>query len=216
MEARGIIWIADISGYTEFVTRTEIEHANVVMMNLFSAMLEDSPLQLRVMEVEGDALFCWLPLQARRPSLEELFALVNHQFQRFVGVQRWFAEAFGCPQRCDCQVCQSLMRLKIKFVLHRGHVGLYRIAQFEKIAGVDVVVAHRLLKNAVTEPEYVLATSSLLEEVGGPIEESHWREGEDDYPVLGRIRYRYHPLVRPAEPKLVEPPLLREGARKGG
>lgn len=216
MEARGIIWMADISGYTEFLTRTEIEHANMVMMNLFSAMLDQSPLGLRVMEVEGDALFCWIPFQDRTPCVEELFRLVTHQFHRFVGVQRWFVEAFRCLQRCDCQVCQSLMNLRLKFVLHRGQVGVYRIAHFEKIAGVDVVVAHRLLKNTVPEPEYVLMTSELLSELEGPFQQSHWRDGEDHYPVLGRIQYKYHPLARPSEPQMTEPPLLKEATSKRG
>jgi class 3 adenylate cyclase len=216
MEARGIIWLADISGYTEFLTRTEIDHANMVMMNLFSAMLDEAPLRLKVVEVEGDALFCWIPFQETPPSMEELFGLVNHQFQRFVGVQRWFVEAFGCPKRCDCQVCQSLVKLRLKFVLHKGQVGVYRIRDFEKIAGVDVVVAHRLLKNRVAEPEYVLVTEELLAELGGGVQPAHWREGEDLYPVLGRIPYRYHPLVRPESPPLVEPSLIRGAGQSGG
>lgn len=210
MESRGIIWIADISGYTEFLTRTEIEHANMVMMSFFSAMLEESPLDFKVMEVEGDALFCWIPFQENPPTLQELFGLVEHQFHRFIGVQRWFVEAFGCPKRCDCQVCQSLVNLRLKFVLHRGRVGVYRIRNFEKIAGLDVVVAHRLLKNAVPEPEYVLVTRELLSELGGEVQPAHWREGQDQYPVLGRIDYRYHPLERPEKPGLVEPSLLKE------
>lgn len=215
MEARGIIWIADVSGYTEFLTRTEIEHANTVMMSLFSSMLEESPIDFKVMEVEGDALFCWIPFQERPPSIRDLFGLVEHQFQRFIGVQRWFTEAFGCPKRCDCQVCQGLVNLKLKFVLHRGRVGVYRIRNFEKIAGLDVVVAHRLLKNAVSEPEYVLVTKELLQELGGEIQPAHWREGEDQYPVLGKIEYSYHPLERPEKPELVEPALLREESRRG-
>lgn len=210
MEARGIIWLADISGYTEFLTRTEIEHANMVMMSFFSAMLEKTPLDLQVLEVEGDALFCWIPFQQRPPSLKELFGLVEHQFLRFVGVQRWFVEAFGCPKRCDCQVCQSLTNLRLKFVLHTGRVGVYRLHNFEKIAGVDVVVAHRLLKNQVPEPEYVLVTKELLSELGGELQPAHWREGEDLYPVLGKIEYSYHPLERPEKAPLVEPRLPQE------
>ncbi len=207
MESRGIIWLSDISGYTEFLTSTEIEHANMVMMSIFSAMLEGSPIDFRVMEVEGDALFCWIPFQQEHPSLKELFQLVEHQYKRFLGVQRWFVEAFECPKRCDCQVCQSLVKLRLKFVLHMGRVGLYRIKNFEKIAGLDVVVAHRLLKNTVAEPEYVLVTKELLSELGGEIQPAHWQEGEDWYPVLGKVKYRYHPLKRPEAPPMVEPRL---------
>jgi hypothetical protein len=205
MQATGIITIADISGYTAFLSNTEIEHANMVMMNLFSAMLEDKPSALRVMEIEGDAIFCWLPEGDRRFSMRGLFELVEHQFRRFVGVQRWFLEEFRCPERCGCQVCQSLGDLRIKFVAHYGRVGVYRVSDFEKISGLDVIIAHRLLKNSVPDPEYVLVTSELTRALGGVVHGEHWLEGADEYPVIGSLAYRYHPLERKGVPEMVVP-----------
>jgi len=41
------------------------------------------------------------------------------------------------------------------------------VGQFQKAAGVDVIQAHRLLKNSVKEDEYILVTSTFDELTGG-------------------------------------------------
>jgi len=207
MNVNGVILIADITGYTQFLSATEIEHANFIVVNLFSAMLENSPKDLRVMEVEGDALFCWLPMEKRSVSIGPLFQLVQRQFRRFIGVQRWFTEVRG--RHCDCHACIQARDLKIKFLLHRGQVGVYRIANFEKIAGLDVVIAHRLSKNSVPDDEYVLVTHTVEPGIVSG-ERQKWREGEDKYPIIGNIRYHYQKLDRSLIDELITPPFVDE------
>lgn len=71
------------------------------------------------------------------------------------------------------------------------------------------MIAHRLLKNSVPEDEYVLATHTsgpgILTEAG-----PRWREGEDTYPIIGKVRYSYEKLDRSLIHELITPPFVNE------
>jgi hypothetical protein len=51
--------------------------------------------------------------------------------------------------------------LKLKFVAHIGEVATQTIKQRRKLVGIDVILVHRLLKNPVRAPEYVLFSEDL-------------------------------------------------------
>ena len=57
-----------------------------------------------------------------------------------------------------CGACQSAGNLTLKFIAHLGSIKEVKVAQFVKAAGVDMIFAHRLLKNDVDSDEYVLIT----------------------------------------------------------
>jgi Protein of unknown function (DUF2652) len=209
MDTEGIILLSDISGYTEFLTKTSVEHGNWIISNFFAAMLQDVPVDLKVVEVEGDALFCWLPVEKDASDPESIIRLVTHQFNRFVGVQEWLVNVHRCEEGCQCAACNGVRKLKIKFILHLGKVGAYKIGPFEKIGGIDVVIAHRLLKNSVPLHEYQLVTDTtydMLFKGSLPEQPEQWTKGADLYPVLGQIFYRYQPLARNPTIKAVIPP----------
>jgi hypothetical protein len=209
MDTEGIILLSDISGYTEFLTKTSVEHGNWIISNFFAAMLQDVPVNFKVVEVEGDALFCWLPLEKDFTDPGAIIRLVTHQFDRFVGVQEWMVNVHRCEEGCQCAACSGVSELKIKFILHLGKAGAYRIGPFEKIGGIDVVVAHRLLKNSVPLREYQLVTDTTYDMLfKGSLPEHHeqWSRGADHYPVLGKVTYRYQPLARNRTIQAVRPP----------
>ncbi len=59
MTARGAIVLADISGYTEFVTGTELEHSREILGELLTTVCDWAAGTLTVAQLEGDAVF-WL------------------------------------------------------------------------------------------------------------------------------------------------------------
>ena len=95
-------------------------------------------------------------------------------------------------------------------MLHYGQAGSYRIANFEKIAGLDVIVAHRLMKNSVSEEEYILMTHSMKAGVAARKDGENWREGEDTYPIIGKIPYSYQRLERGVVRNIIVPPFVDE------
>ena len=62
---------------------------------------------------------------------------------------------------CPCNGCTQANNLKLKFVAHVGEVATQTIRQRRKLVGIDVILVHRLLKNPVEVPEYVLLSEEL-------------------------------------------------------
>ena len=62
---------------------------------------------------------------------------------------------------CPCDGCTQADNLKLKFVAHIGEVATQTIKQRRKLVGIDVIFVHRLLKNPVQVPEYVLFSEEL-------------------------------------------------------
>ena len=62
---------------------------------------------------------------------------------------------------CPCDSCAQTSGLKLKFVAHVGEVATQKIRRQRKLVGVDVIYVHRLLKNPVQVPEYVLFSEAL-------------------------------------------------------
>src|SRR2546422_11252686 len=55
----GYLLLADISGYTEFLTGTELEHAHEIIRELTTLIRERLAPPMRFVKLEGDAVFCY-------------------------------------------------------------------------------------------------------------------------------------------------------------
>jgi hypothetical protein len=98
---------------------------------------------------------------------------------------------------CQCGACKTASNLSLKFVAHHGTVQEIKVRQFTKCSGVDMVVAHRLLKNGIGSDEYILATPSCFElatlaQSPGALA---WQRASDEYPAIGTIEYQYASLA---------------------
>src|SRR5438067_6061759 len=58
---------------------------------------------------------------------------------------------------CGCAACASIGSLDLKFIAHYGAFVVQRDGTAEDVAGADVILTHRLLKNSVTEQTGVRA-----------------------------------------------------------
>lgn len=71
---------------------------------------------------------------------------------------------------CSCRACRSIDSLDLKFVVHHGRYVCRSVAGTKKLVGSDVVVVHRLLKNAVSEDlgtrAYALLTDAAVVDLG--------------------------------------------------
>ena len=50
---------------------------------------------------------------------------------------------------CECQACSRMQSLDVKFVVHHGEFIRQKMSGREELAGMDVILVHRLLKNDV-------------------------------------------------------------------
>jgi hypothetical protein len=111
-----------------------------------------------LIEIEGDAAFLSRQADAREPD-----TTVTEVLQIAVAMHRAFhlERQNVATNLCPCAGCKEAGNLKLKFVAHVGDVATQTIRQRHKLVGIDVILVHRLLKNPVMIPEYVLLSEEL-------------------------------------------------------
>jgi hypothetical protein len=169
---RSLLMIADIGGYTRFMRlhRMSLAHSQDVTGRLLKAVVKASPLP--VAEVEGDAVLFCAPLGQSDADAVALSLAMHQAFHS--QLDRMIA-----LNMCSCDACKQSRNLKVKFLGHVGEVAVQRVGGRENLVGVDVIAVHRMLKNAVTLPEYVLMTEPAVEQCAAGIKEGARRIDQD-------------------------------------
>jgi uncharacterized protein DUF2652 len=156
---RSLLLIADIGGYTEYMSthRMSLAHAEVNTARLLERVVDAAP-DFDLIEIEGDAAF--LSRSANRLADDAAVAAtlqVVTAMHRAFHLERVYVGANLCP----CKGCTQVDKMKLKFVAHIGQVATQTIRQQRKLVGIDVIHVHRMLKNPVQVPEYVLLSEEL-------------------------------------------------------
>lgn len=193
---RGLLLIADIAGYTRFMKahRTSLAHAQDIVARLLEAMIDAVP-DLTLIEVEGDAAFLYQPLAsaAETAIADSVVDLARDMHRAFHLRQQTMVVRNTCP----CDGCTQTSNLKVKFVAHLGEVATQRVKALTRLAGLDVIVVHRMLKNAVPVPEYVLLSDPLFAGAGDTLR-TRARAVEQELEGLGRVRTYFLDLAQAA------------------
>lgn len=150
-----LLFIPDISGFTQFVNDTEITHSQFIIQELLETLIDSDSLGMKVSEIEGDAILFYRPGDAPEPK-----ALAEQAKRMFFAFHQRL-KSYERDRICPCQACKSAASLRLKFVVHQGAITVLKVKDREKLFGADVILAHRLLKNQVPENEYLLATEAL-------------------------------------------------------
>jgi hypothetical protein len=185
MATEGTFVLADIGGYTTFLTGVGIEHAKEITSHLFNGMLKVNKDRWKVGNVVGDCIFFYA--QGR----EEPDHLLEH-LRAIYGKFRGSVTDIAARSTCDCGACTRTSDLRLKFIVHAGEYDTQDIGGRTELIGPDIVVAHRLLKNSVPVPEYALVTTALGS-VGGP--ELSATAGSDSFDDVGTVEYTYLDLA---------------------
>ena len=157
----GILVLADISGFTAFVTSTELEHGPAMIAELLEQVMQRLSPPLTIQEVEGDAVFALGPDRDVEPRAN-LLDVLDDAFAAFKKRQRELA----ADESCSCGACRSVPTLDLKFIAHHGRFLRHRVGGRGQVAGPDVILAHQLLKNRVGKRAYLLLTEAALAWLG--------------------------------------------------
>lgn len=176
---KSLLFLPDISGFTEFVQTTEAQHSQHVIAEVLEVLINANTLELQLAEVEGDALFFYK--EEEIPSLEKLLAQIETMFTAFYSHLKLLKTNRVCP----CNACASAPNLQLKIIAHCGELQFITVQGNRKPFGTQVIEAHRLMKNAVDSDNYVL----LSEEIANEIELQNnyhsklfnFQEGENEY-----------------------------------
>lgn len=163
-----LLFMPDISGFTEFVSSTEITHAQSIIQEVLEIIIESNQINLEIGEIEGDAVFFYRI--GTPPTMEQLLKQVQIMFTKF----HRHLQMYDKQRICPCAACSSAAQLKLKIVAHFGEVAGYSVKSHRKLFGRDVIVLHRLLKNSLNKKEYALLTEPLIEGTGIPGELPEW------------------------------------------
>ena len=146
MAQKGYFILTDISGYTEFLTKSELDHARDALQNLFDAQLAQIKHPFKISGYRGDAIFMYVPetdfseAQTFLESLERLYCV-------FADTRRQMIYNTTCP----CRACQNISKLDLKMVIHYGEYLIQKLGDREELLGADIIIPHRMLKNRVIE-----------------------------------------------------------------
>jgi hypothetical protein len=183
---RALLLIADIGGYTEYMQfhRSILGHAEAATSRMLDKVV-DAARDFDLIEIEGDAAFLSREIEGLDGSAT--FATVT---KTAVAMHRAFHEERRLVQlnMCPCGSCTRTSALTLKFVAHVGEVATQTIKRRRKLVGMDVIYVHRLLKNPVQVPEYVLVSEELYRDGGNAPSEPVMQEIAQDLEGIGPVR----------------------------
>jgi len=201
MAEQAIILIPDISGFTEFTSITEIDHAAHIITELLELIVESNETDFTVAEVEGDAVLLYRkgePLR-REQLIDQCLRIFSNFHRQLMVIER--------DRVCQCGACQKATNLTLKFITHFGYIKEIKVAQFVKATGIDMIIAHRLLKNDVGSDEYILMTERCCDAVGH--EDANpalqWAKSSQAHGTIGNITYEFATLTD-YKAQIPEPP----------
>src|SRR5687767_3291041 len=102
-EAQGpqeaLIFIPDISGFTKFVTDTEVSHAKHIIEELLEIIIDANKIGLEVSEVEGDAILFYR--FGKAPTSPDLTDQIKEMFSKF----HTHLKKYERQRICNCGAC---------------------------------------------------------------------------------------------------------------
>jgi Protein of unknown function (DUF2652) len=191
-----LLVIADIGGYTRFMNlhRMSLAHAQENTLRLLDAVIDAAP-DLELSGLEGDAAFLYATDPTAQELTRSLSALATAMHAAF-HTEQGKMESLSV---CRCDACHQTGRLNVKVVAHYGEVVLTPRRGGTTLAGVDVILVHRMLKNSVPISEYVLMTEPVHALAGAPFSELS-TPIEEELEGLGTERLYYVDMAAVAEP----------------
>lgn len=188
-----ILVLADISGYSTFMTshKKALAHGQMIITELLQEIIREAENVLHVSKLEGDAVFFYAEREGaggRKDNMGETLLRFFDVFHGKLGDLKAFS-------MCTCDACINVDRLRLKVIAHSGEALFYNIGGFSELSGVDVILAHRLLKNSVQADEYILMTDLAHQDI--PLSQKPDMEGEETYDALDPIKIHvYFPRIR--------------------
>jgi Protein of unknown function (DUF2652) len=161
---RGIVIIADVSGYTRFLKMHafSVVHAEWLISELMKSIVGEFKAPAKLNKLEGDAAMFFVPINAEDRE-DELVKLTTQSALRAFRAFNMKRDEMLAANLCPCCACPEIGNLSVKAICHLGEVIEKRILGRDELAGDTVIIAHRLLKNSLQSREYLLMTKHHYE-----------------------------------------------------
>jgi hypothetical protein len=183
----GYLFIADITGYTHYLSESELEHAQETLSALLELLVENTRPPLIISRLAGDAVISY--------GLRDVFFQGQTFIEKIEDIYVTFRKAIDrlvWNNTCRCSACQNISLLDLKFFIHYGTFGIQHVTNQNELVGNDINLIHRLLKNSVTQATgiraYALYTDPAVKmlDVGDLVETM--MEHHEVYDYLGDVK----------------------------
>jgi len=161
----GYFLIADITGYTQYLSGSELDHAQQTLTALLNLLIRHTQPPLIISRLAGDAVISYglrdgfMQGQTFAEAIEDTYVDFRRAIERMVR-----------NTTCQCNACRNIGSLDLKFFVHYGEFSVQKLDAHDELVGSDVILIHRLLKNRVTEQlglrAYTLYTDAALRQLG--------------------------------------------------
>ena len=190
--------LADISGYTAFMT--SVEHAHgvdfsdgipagyAVLGKLLDAVIKGAQPDFEVAKLEGDAVFASSAAAALDGQGKRVLDRLQDVYAGFLASR----EEARTANDHVCVACPVVASLDLKMVLHRGHAVRQSVGAQTDLLGPAVNVAHRLLKNTIQarigQIPYLFLTEAAVSGLRlADVGVEHREDYADIGPIVGRV-----------------------------
>jgi hypothetical protein len=201
--------IADISGYTKFLKLRILSllHAEEIISSLLEAVVSEAEYPLQLSKFEGDAVFLYAVAEPdAHAAARDVYKQIHSFFDAFHRTQMQLIQT--TDGGCLCEACRHIGDLRLKAVVHSGTALFKRIRNHKELAGEDVVLVHRLLKNSIKANEYIAVSDAFYRQHGGLAGEPFERHVER-YDDVGTVPLNVLYRAVPNLPAMQASPLTR-------
>jgi hypothetical protein len=162
---QGFLLIADITGYTMYLSQSELEHAQGTLTTLLELLIDHTRPPLVISRLAGDAVISYA-LRDNFLKGQTFIEMIEDTYVAF----RKAIDLMVLNNTCQCNACANVSTLDLKFFVHYGSFGIQKLSAQDELVGSDVNLIHRLLKNHVTEETgcraYALYTDVAIRQLG--------------------------------------------------
>lgn len=158
-QTSGHMLIADITGYTNYLAASELEHAEEVLRSLMVLLIDRTLPPLRVAGLRGDAVFSY-GITGAGLGGQTLVEMVEDTYVAF----RRALEQMVINTTCQCNACANISTLDLKFFVHHGSFSISALRGTDELVGSSVIEIFRLLKNDITEATGIRAYTAYTSE----------------------------------------------------
>src|SRR5919204_4994373 len=113
--SRGVLLIADITGYTIFLKDSELEHAQGILSDLLSVLVEGTRPPLTISRLEGDAVFSY-GIDEGSVGGQTLVEMIEGTYVTF----RRALEQMVLNTLCTCNACTDIGGVDLQVFVHPG------------------------------------------------------------------------------------------------
>lgn len=188
---KGLIFIPDISGFTNFVKSIDMDLGVSITRDLLNSIIDNNPLDMDLSEIEGDAVLFYklgkpFPLKEVMSGFKNMYEAFDTRFKKWKLQYKIEAD------------------LSLKLIVHYGDIIVYDIKGFKKLYGETVIESHNLLKNGSGITDYILVTEDYVKALNQNISDLLIAETEHStcesqlYSGVKKIAYYFFSTVKKA------------------